>query len=260
MVSQNKNRKYSCGVIVRNYRKHVFPFHVWFCVHKWELVRSLRGLILILIWDYQTPLSDSVLIKQWWMWRHNGCDGISNHQPHECWLNRLFRRRSRKTSMLCVTGLCAGSSPVTGEFPPQSASNAENVSIWWRHHACCNSARVPLCIRILSLIFTPEQDLFLWDLDNELTNPLWYGFQSVGFGAHIRIPSTTWWRYHFPRYWPFMRGIYRSPANSPHKGQWRGAFMFSLICAWINGWVNNRQAGDLRCHRAHCDVSEMKWD
>ena len=49
---------------------------------------------------------------------------------------------------------------------------------------------------------------------------------------------------HFPRYWPFVRGIHRSPLNSPHKGQWRGALMFSLICAWINTWVNNREAGD----------------
>ena len=47
-------------------------------------------------------------------------------------------------------------------------------------------------------------------------------------------------RKHFPRYCPFVRGIHRSPVNSPHKGQWRGALMFSLICAWINGWVNNR--------------------
>ena len=49
---------------------------------------------------------------------------------------------------------------------------------------------------------------------------------------------------HFPRYLPFVRGIHRSPVNSPHKGQWRGALMFSLICVWINGWVNNREAGD----------------
>ena len=49
---------------------------------------------------------------------------------------------------------------------------------------------------------------------------------------------------HFPRYWPFVRGIHRSPVNSPHKGQWRGALMFSLICTWINGWVNNGEAGD----------------
>ena len=62
---------------------------------------------------------------------------------------------------------------------------------------------------------------------------------------------------HFPRYWPFVRGIHRSPVNSPHKGQWRGALMFSLICVWINGWVNNGKAGDLRRYRAHYDVSVM---
>ena len=70
-------------------------------------------------------------------WRHNRCDSVSNHQPHHCLLNRLFRRRSKKTSKLRVTGLCAANSPGTGEFSAQMASNAENVSIWWRHHVCC---------------------------------------------------------------------------------------------------------------------------
>ena len=60
-----------------------------------------------------------------------------------------------------------------------------------------------------------------------------------------------------PRYWPFVRGIHRSPVNSPHKGQWRGALMFSLICVWINGWVNNRESGDLRRYPAHYDVTVM---
>ena len=60
-----------------------------------------------------------------------------------------------------------------------------------------------------------------------------------------------------PRYWPFVRGIHRSPVNSPHKGQWRGALMFSLICTWTNDWVNNRDAGDLRRYRAHYDVIVM---
>ena len=67
-------------------------------------------------------------------WRHNELDGVSDHQPHDCLLNRLFRRRSKKTSKLRVTGLCVGNSPGTGEFPAQMASNAENISIWWRHH------------------------------------------------------------------------------------------------------------------------------
>ena len=58
-------------------------------------------------------------------------------------------------------------------------------------------------------------------------------------------------------YWPFVRWIHRSPVNSPHKGQWRGALMFSLICSWINGWSNNVEAGDLRWHRAQYDVIVM---
>ena len=67
------------------------------------------------------------------LWRHNGRDGVSNHQPHDCLLNRSFERRSKKTSKLRVTDLCVGNSPVTGEFPTQMASNAESVSIWWRY-------------------------------------------------------------------------------------------------------------------------------
>ena len=67
-------------------------------------------------------------------WRHNERDCVANHQPHDCLLNRLFRRRSKKTSKHRVTGFCVGNSPVIGEFPAQRASNAGNVSIWWRHH------------------------------------------------------------------------------------------------------------------------------
>ena len=70
-----------------------------------------------------------------------------------------------------------------------------------------------------------------------------------------RACKTPW----CPRYWPFVRGIHRSPVNSPHKGQWRGALMFSLICVWINGWVNNREAGDLRRYRAHYDLTVMHY-
>ena len=63
---------------------------------------------------------------------------------------------------------------------------------------------------------------------------------------------------HIPRYWPFVCRIHRSPVNSPHKGQWRGALMFHMICAWINGWANNREVGDLRRHRVHYDVTVMR--
>ena len=68
-------------------------------------------------------------------WRHNGRESVSNHQPHDCLQNGLFRRRSKKTWKLRVTGLCAGNSPGTVEFPAQMASSAENSSIWWRYHA-----------------------------------------------------------------------------------------------------------------------------
>ena len=76
---------------------------------------------------------------------------------------------------------------------------------------------------------------------------------------------TSWNGNKFPRYWrfvrgihwPFARGIHWSPVNSPHKGQWRGSLMFSLICTWTTGWVNNRYAGDLKHHRAHYDATVM---
>ena len=67
-------------------------------------------------------------------WRHNERAGVSNDQPHGCLLNRLFSRRSNKTSKLRVIGLRAGNSPAAGEYPAQMASNAENISIWWRRH------------------------------------------------------------------------------------------------------------------------------
>ena len=62
---------------------------------------------------------------------------------------------------------------------------------------------------------------------------------------------------HLPLYWFFVRGIHRSPVNSPYTSQWRGALMFSLIYAWINGWVNDRETGDLRRHRVHYDVNAV---
>ena len=74
--------------------------------------------------------------------------------------------------------------------------------------------------------------------------------------SHFARDDVIKWK-HFPRYWPFVRGIHRSPVNSPHKGQWRGALMFSFICVWINGWVNNHEAGDLRRYHAHYDVTVM---
>ena len=86
---------------------------------------------------FQSAASEAVRIKTWrtLQWRHNERDGVSNHQSHDCLFNRLFRHRSKKIPKLCVIGVCAENSLVTGEFPTQRTSNAENLSIWWRHHA-----------------------------------------------------------------------------------------------------------------------------
>ena len=92
-------------------------------------------------------------------WRHNDHAGVSNHQPHGCLLNRLFRRKSKKTSKPRITGLCAGNSTGTGEFPAQMASYAENVSIWWRHHVRIKASVYTLWHN-LEYQWTPHQRLF----------------------------------------------------------------------------------------------------
>ena len=91
---------------------------------KYPEVLQLKPTNIAMTTEYIAPLQ----------WRHNRRDGDSNHQPHDRFLNRLFKRRSKKTSKVRGTGLCAGKSQVTGEFRTQMASNVENVSIWWRHH------------------------------------------------------------------------------------------------------------------------------
>ena len=118
---------------------HTFCLHFTVLQWQWSNLENV-GLISL-----------EVITSAWvsaLQWRHNGHDDVSNHQPHDCLLNRLFRCRSKKTSKLRVTGLCVGNSPVTGEFPAQMASNAENVSIWWRHHGMG---------MLVSLVFTRGQ-------------------------------------------------------------------------------------------------------
>ena len=80
------------------------------------------------------PYKRNVWIITTLQWHYNDRDGVSDHSRLHCFLNCLFRRRSKNKSKLRVTGLCVGNSPVTGEFPAQKASSGENVSIWWRHH------------------------------------------------------------------------------------------------------------------------------
>ena len=93
----------------------------------------------------------------------------------------------------------------------------------------------------------------LWNL-NQSRKPVFEG--NVLKKLSLENDDVVKW-INFPQYWPFVQGIHRSPVNSLHKGQWHGSLMLSLICAWINGWLNNREAGDLGLHRAHYDVTVM---
>ena len=102
--------------------------------------------------------------------------------------------------------------------------------------------------------------MFSWTI--LMLKPKLYTGRTRSLAWLITISSQGWWRHqwrHLPHSWPFVRGILRSPVNSPHRGQWRGALKFSLICPWTNGWVNNRDAGDLRRHRAHYGVIVMRY-
>ena len=138
---------------------------------------------------YFTSLQDSL------RWRHNGCDSVSNRQPHHCLLNRLFRRRSKKTSKLRVTGLCVVNSPGTGEFSAQMASNAEKVSIWWRHHvgleahvkspASRLSAQLFVLAQIKENIKAPRH----WPLWGEST-----GSPHTGPVTQFSSNVSIWWR------------------------------------------------------------------
>ena len=95
--------------------------------------QSLQNVITGLCNDMGT-LQMTMIAERTLQLRHNGRDNVSNHQPHDCLLNRLFKAQIKETSKLRITALCEGDSPVTGEFPAQRASIAEKVSIWWRHH------------------------------------------------------------------------------------------------------------------------------
>ena len=97
-------------------------------------------------------------------WRHNGREGVSNHQPHHCLLNRLFRRRSKKTSKLRVTDPCAGNSPVTGEFLAQVASNAEKC-----FHLMTSSCKTSYCSWIEA-----QTDLDVWMRLQLIIYTSWY--------------------------------------------------------------------------------------
>ena len=142
--------------------------------------------------------------------------------------NSLHNRRARHTNKCVLQNVCA----------PLSAS--ENKHHTHTYTSTCTHAHSLHYSAVFTNI-TSHKDYS----ENTVWNP------------KIRYHDDVIKWNHFPRYWPFVRGIHRSPVNSHHKGQWLGALMFSLICTWINGWAKNREAGDLRRHRAHYVVIGM---
>ena len=128
-----------------------------------------------------------------------------------------------------------------------------------------------------SLVITPDNFMMIrsWEhshkgvtdgqtdrrTENTIHRAAWSKLKSVYLGPCGPVLSphddVIKWK-HFPRNWPFVREIHRSPVNFPHKGQWRGALMFLLIYTWINDWVNNREAGDLRRQHGHYVVIVMR--
>ena len=137
---------------------------------------------------------------------------------------------------------------VIDRFPSQMASNTESVHVSCLHGDAKQNV-VPRNIKLHASITKSLEGVFLCCV--------FFARVALLYKIGRFHDDVIKWK-QFPRYWPFVRGIHRSPVNSPHKGQWRGSLMFSLICAQINGWVNNREAGDLRRHPAHCDVIVMR--
>ena len=146
-----------------------------------------------------------------------------------------------------------------GDTPDTGAGLARTT--WRSVSQRCTTGPGRIACEILYRIMT-------WDINSFQTQELrsdsqCYCFTAACVCTHggrnaVHHDDVIKWK-HFPRYWPFVWEIHRSPVNFPHKGQWRGALMFILICARMNDWVNNREAGDLRRYLVHYDVIVMTW-
>ena len=156
------------------------------------------------------------------LWCHNGLAGVSNHQPHDCLLNRLFGCRSKKTSKFHVTGLCVGNSPGTGEFPAQMASNAENASIWRRHHGY-------KWTMVLYMIWVNH--FTAYDTHIQL---YWYEGASLCWTDYRVHPRIMHWAYPFPDskvHGANMGPIWgRQVPGGPHVGPMNFAIWVIVFC------------------------------
>ena len=176
---------------------------------------------------YMTIHCNTIFDLEWYLlWSyiipqsHRTCEGTATPQ----------RQKFSKVMMLCILNAFTFVAVVSHDYATL-LQQAKNVLECFKH--CYGDLFVALLSQCFCLAFT------------------------LHLPASQRCHDDVIKWKHFPRYWPFVRGIHWSPVNSLHKGQWRGAFMFSFICAWIIRWVNTREAGDLRRYRAHYDVIIM---
>ena len=154
-------------------------------------------------------------------WRHNGCDSISNHQPHDCLLNRLFRRRSKKTPKLRVTGLCVGNSPGTGELPAQRASNAEKCSHLMTSSCLQHSFHVPWLDFTWSHKYCTYRIVDVYSLSpGDHYNDVIMGVMASQTTSLKIVYTTVYWRnIKALRHWPLW-GEFTGEQGIPHtKGQ-----------------------------------------
>ena len=169
-------------------------------IHRWTSQRVCAAIFFGIFcavaradgWPYSSIPGDTTL-----QWRHNDRVGASNHQPHDCLLNRLFRRRSKKISKLRVAGLCEGNSPGTGESPTQMASNAENVSIWWRHHGITCSKQNHYLNQCWLIVHRNSRYTFRWDF----INPFLTGLNGLLSRMHSKLWKTKMYALVDPRIW-----------------------------------------------------------
>ena len=164
-----------------------------------------------------------------------------------------FSQSARSIESRCVVNngarLCASARLCRGS----------SVNIFIQENAfqniVCEMASICLGLNVLSCFSSLDQTAW----HHALNNTCIVRFQTLlaCLAGYIQDhDDVIKWKY-FKRYWPFVRGIHRSPVNSSHKGRWCGASVVSLICTWTNGWANNRDAGDLIRHRAHNDITVM---
>ena len=158
--------------------------------------------------------------------------------------------------------ICAGNSPVPGEFPSQRPVtrsfdvlfDLHRINGWVNNGEAGDlrrhRAHYDVIVMVLSHPSGSSDDAMRCYI---CLSYHWFKQLFITL-SHDDVIK---WK-HFPLYWSFGKWkIHRSPVDSPHKDQWCGALMFSLIWACTNGWANNRYAGDLRRHRAHYGVTVM---